>query len=84
MAEAEREKTSNMTFSIPARLKKRAQSRSDVNWSAVVARAIEERLTGLELLDRITARTHLTQRDVDELADLVDTAMAKHFGVLRS
>lgn len=83
MAEAEREKTSNMTFSIPERLKRRAQARQDVNWSAVVAQAIEERLTGLEILDRIAARTHLTEKDVDELADLVDTAMAEHFGVLR-
>lgn len=83
MAEAEREKTSNMTFSVPERLKRRAQTRSDVNWSAVVAQAIEERLNGLELLDKITARTHLTDKDVDELADVVDTAMARHFGVLR-
>jgi len=84
MTESVREKTSNMTFSIPEKLKKRAQKRSDVNWSAIVAQAIEERLNGLEILDKITARTHLTEKDVDELADLVDTAMAEHFGVLRS
>lgn len=83
MAEA-RDKKANMTFSIPGKLKKRAQKRADVNWSAVVAQAIEERLNGLEILDRIAARTHLTEKDVDELADLVDTAMAEHFGALRS
>jgi hypothetical protein len=80
MTETTREKTTNMTFSIPERIKKRAQSRADVNWSAVVAQAIEERLNGLELLDAITARTHLTDKDVDELSDLVDAAMAEHFG----
>ena len=80
MAET-REKSANMTFSIPEKLKKRAQTRSDVNWSAIVAEAIEERLNGLELLEKITARAHLTDRDVDELADVVDSAMAKHFGV---
>jgi hypothetical protein len=55
-----------------------------VNWSAVVAQAIEERLTGLEILDRIAARTRLTEKDVDELADVVDAAMANHFGATRS
>lgn len=76
-----RAKSANMTFSIPERLKERAQRRADVNWSAVVAQAIEERLNGLEILDRITARTHLSGRDVEDLANVVDTAMAKHFGV---
>ncbi|HEX9816797.1 MAG TPA: hypothetical protein VGB18_07445 [Candidatus Thermoplasmatota archaeon] len=74
-------KSANMTFSIPEKLKERAQKRADVNWSAVVAQAIEERLNGLELLDRITAKTHLTEHDVEDLADVVDTAMANHFGV---
>lgn len=69
-----------MTFSIPDRLRKRAQARKDVNWSAVVAQAIEERLNGLEVLDRITAKAHLSERDVAELADAVDDAMARHFG----
>lgn len=78
-----RDKSSNMTFSIPDRIRKRAQARSDVNWSAVVAQAIQERLTGLELLDKIVSRTHLTERDAVELADVVDTAMAAHFGAQR-
>jgi UDP-N-acetylenolpyruvoylglucosamine reductase len=84
MTEAARDKISNMTFSVPERLKKRAQARPDVNWSSVVAQAIEERLNGLEILDRIASRTHLTEKDVDELADLVDSAMAEHFGVRRA
>lgn len=81
MASAQREKTTNMTFSIPERRKKRAQKRTDVNWSAVVASAIEERPNGLAILDRITARTHLSEKDVAELSDLVDSTMIEHFGV---
>ncbi len=76
-----REKRVNMTFSVPERLRRKAQARADVNWSAVVAQAIEERLVGLEILDKIATRTHLSEKDVEELADLVDTAMAQHFGV---
>lgn len=70
-----------MTFSLPAKLKKKAQSRRDVNWSAVVAKAIEDKLVALELADRIASRSKLTPEDVDDVADAVDEAMAKHFGV---
>lgn len=72
-----------MTFTVPARVKKRAQHRSDVNWSAIVSKAIEERLASLELVDRLAAKSRLTEADVDEVADLVDSAMAKHFGLVR-
>ena len=71
-----------MTFSVPARIKKRAQARSDVNWSAVVAKTIEQKLASLELADRLATKSRLTEADVDELADLVDAAMAKHFGLV--
>lgn len=70
-----------MTFTVPARVKKRAQRRSDVNWSAVVAKSIEQKLVSLELADRLAAKSQLTHADVDELADIVDAAMAKHFGL---
>ena len=72
--------TDRMTFSIPKPLKKRAQKRRDVNWSAVVARAVERKLAELELADRIASRSKLTSSDVAELSDIIDAAMSKHFG----
>lgn len=72
-----------MTFTVPTRLKRAAQARNDVNWSAVVAKTIEQKLASLEIADRIASQSQLTQADVDELADAVDTAMAKHFGLLK-
>ena len=69
-----------MTFTVPDETKKRAQARRDVNWSAVVTQTIEERLKALELMDRVLANSRLTQRDVDEIADQIDSAMAKRLG----
>ena len=71
---------SRMTFSVPEKLRKRAQRRRDVNWSGVVTKAIDEKLSALEVVDRIAAKSRLTQDDVDEMADLIDEAMAKRFG----
>ena len=76
------ERMDKMTFTVPQRVKKRAQKRSDVNWSAVVAKTIEHKLASLELADRLAAKSRLTQADVDELAEIIDTAMAKHFGLV--
>lgn len=75
--------TERMTFTVPEELKDNAQQRDDVNWSAVVTRAIEEKLATLELADRIAQRSQLTPEDVEELADAVDEAMAEHYGVGR-
>lgn len=73
--------TERMTFTVPDDVKARAQARRDVNWSAVVTKAIEEKLAALELADRLARRSKLTPDDVEEIADLVDEAMAERFGV---
>lgn len=73
--------TERMTFSIPAKVKRRARKMRGVNWSAVVTKAIEEQLAQLELMDRIAAKSKLTLEDVDEIADAIDEAMAKRLGV---
>lgn len=72
--------TERMTFTVPSEVKAKAQARRDVNWSGVVARAIEEKLATLELADQIAERSELTTEDVDELADLIDEALAQRFG----
>lgn len=73
--------TSRMTFSIPDELKKKAQRRSDVNWSGVVAKAIDEKLSALAVADRIASPSQLTEADVEELSEMVNRAMAKRLGV---
>lgn len=73
--------TERMTFTVPEELKDRAQARNDVNWSAVVSKAIEEKLAALEVADRIASRSKLTEEDVDELAAEIDEHLREHFGV---
>lgn len=72
--------TERMTFSIPDRVKKKAKKRRDINWSAVVAQAMERKLAELEIADKIAQKSRLTTEDVEELAEILDSAMAKHFG----
>lgn len=72
-----------MTFSIPTAIKKRAQARRDVNWSAVVAGAISDRLAALEITDRLLAKSKLTPRDVDELAKSINAGISRRLGLAK-
>lgn len=72
-----------MTFTVPEAVKKRAQARRDVNWSAVVTQTIQERLKALDLMDRLLASSRLTLKDVDEIADAIDTAVARRHGLVK-
>jgi hypothetical protein len=81
---AESEPMERMSFTVPAPTKRRAQARHDVNWSAVVARAIEDKLRALEVLDRIADKLDLAQVDADEVAEAIDEAVAKRFKAARA
>jgi hypothetical protein len=83
MATAPRARAAHMTFTVPEALKERAQARRDVNWSAVVTQTIQERLKALDLMDRLLARSRLTLKDVDEIADAIDTAVARRHGLVK-
>lgn len=73
--------TERVTFSIPASLKKRLKKQKGVNWSGIVAQALEDRLARLEIADRIASKSKLTQADVDEISDKINKAMAKRLGL---
>lgn len=70
-----------VTFSIPASLKKKLRKHRDVNWSGVVAKALEQKIATLEIMDRIAAKSKLTQADVDEIAEKIDDAIARRYGL---
>lgn len=72
-----------MTFTVPAKVKKRARARRDVNWSAIVSKAIEDKLAALELADRVFAKSKFTEDDVEEFADLIDEAMVRRMRAKR-
>jgi len=69
----------NMTLSIPDELHKRMRKLSEIKWSEVARRAIEERVNDLEVMDRIASKSKLTMKDVDEISEKIKSGMAKRF-----
>lgn len=68
-----------MTLSIPEELIKRMRNFTEVKWSEVARKSIEERVNDLEVMNKIASKSKLTKKDVEELSKKIKRGMAKKF-----
>ena len=62
----------NLTLSIPEELHEKMKKHSEIRWSEVVRKSISEKIDDLELIDRLTKRSKLTQADIDEISHKIN------------
>jgi hypothetical protein len=62
----------NMTIAVPKELHGRMKEMSEIRWSEVARKAFEAKIRELELVEKIVSKSKLTQKDVNELADMID------------
>lgn len=74
-------KMTNMTLAIPEELTKLMKKHKHIKWSAIAREAIEDRAKELELMDKLLAKSKLTEKDALELGRKVNRAMAKRHGL---
>jgi sirohydrochlorin ferrochelatase len=67
----------NVTVTIPDELRRQMQEHDEVNWSAVLRRAVGDHLRKLALADAIAARSKLTAADIEELDASIKARIAK-------
>ena len=65
-------KMPNVTLSIPEELHEKMKRHSEIRWSEVVRKSISEKIEDLEVMDRLTKRSKLTQADVDAIASKIN------------
>ena len=51
----------------------------EVNWSAVARRSFEEKIKQIKLLNDITSRSKLTEKDALEIGKKINKAVSKKF-----
>ncbi len=73
----------NITLAIPDELKKQLQKHDEINWSAVIRRALQEHLRRLQLVEEIASKSKFTEADVKELADKINHSAAKKLGLIK-
>jgi muconolactone delta-isomerase len=69
----------NITLSVPEDLHRRMRRHPEVQWSEVVRRVIAAKIRDLEAMDRLTAKSLLTQDDVDELDHVLKAAPLRRY-----
>ncbi|WEL16510.1 RHH/CopG DNA binding protein [Halorhabdus sp. SVX81] len=66
-----------VTVNVDDDLKDRMEDHPEINWSEVARGAFEEKIDDLELMSRLAPGSNLTDDDVEELADRIDSNVAE-------
>lgn len=69
----------NITVTVPDDLREEMRRHEEVNWSAVMRKAVQAHLRKLEIADAIAAKSELTEEDVEELDRLVKDGLADEY-----
>jgi len=72
----------NMTLSIPPELHERMKKLSEIRWSEIARRAIEERINDLETMNKIASKSKLTRKDAEEISKKIKRGIAKRHGII--
>jgi metal-responsive CopG/Arc/MetJ family transcriptional regulator len=74
----------NITLSLPEELYQKLKDHPEIRWSEIARKAIQHYLDDLELLDKLTTNSSLTDDDVRELSDLIDTKVVERLSKYQS
>jgi len=66
-----------VTVNVDEDLKSQMEDHPEINWSEVARNAFEEKIGDLEMMEQLSSDSELTEEDVDELAELIDTNVAQ-------
>ena len=69
----------NITLSVPENLHKRMKNFSEIRWSEVARKALEQKINDLETLENIATKSKLTKKDVEEISKKIKRAAAIRF-----
>ena len=71
----------NLTLAIPEDLHAKMKKHSEIRWSEVVRKTISEKIEDLDMMDKLTRKSKLTQKDVNEISQRIDSDVAKKLGL---
>ena len=75
--------TVNITLAIPKELHKKMKEHDEISWGAIIRHTIEHKITDLELLNKLTEKSQLTEKDAFEIGELIKRSAAKKLGFLQ-
>ena len=73
----------NMTLAVPEDLHEIMEKHSDIKWSEVARQAMWEKARKLELMDKLLAKSELTEEDAERIGHKIKHEIAKRHGLVR-
>ena len=74
-------KMANITLVIPEDLKAELKEHDEVNWSAVIRKALQEHLNKIRIAEAIASKSTLTEKDAEIIARKIKREIAKNHGL---
>ena len=71
----------NITLAVDEGLKRELSEFDEVNWSAVIRKALRNHLRKLQIAETIADKSKLTKKDVDEIGKLIKKGIAENHGI---
>lgn len=68
-----------MTLAVPEELRRIMKSHPEIKWSEVARQAMWEYANKLELMDEVTRKSRLTEKDALEIGRKVNAALASRY-----
>lgn len=66
-----------VSVSVPKEMKQKMDQLELMNWSAIARKAFAEQLAKLELMDKLTANSKATDKDIEELSKKIKAGIAR-------
>lgn len=71
----------NVTLAIPEELHTRMKKHSEIRWSEVIRKTISEKVDDLEMMDKLSGKSKLTNKDIKEISQKIDSSVAHKLGL---
>ena len=72
----------NMTLAVPEDLQQIMQKHKEIKWSEVARQAMWEKARKLELMEKLLAKSKLTEKDALEIGRKINKGIARRHGLI--
>lgn len=73
----------NMTLAVPENLHKIMDRHKDIKWTEVARQAMWEKARKLEIMDKLLAKSKLTEQDAEEIGHKIKHGIARRHGLVK-
>ncbi len=73
----------NMTLAVPEDLHRIMEKHKDIRWTEVARQAMWGKARKLELIDKLLAKSELTEQDAEEIGHKIKRDIAKRHGLVK-